>query len=264
MKTMILAGAGVAALAAVAASAQPTAPSAPPAPSIREMPREPRAMHPMTRAEVKAKVDAHFAKLDTNRDGYLTPDEIAAGHGMRGEGMAMHRMRADGPMAEGPMGDRPMREGQMAERQMRDGPMREGPMADGPGRDGRAEVFARLDSNHDGVVTRDEFMNAGPGAGRVERRVFVVRDGDGPGREGPGMGPGGGMGMRGGMGPGGGMHGRMMERMDSNHDGRISLAEAEAGALQAFDRADSNHDGVVTPEERQAARGMMRERFRRG
>jgi Ca2+-binding EF-hand superfamily protein len=239
MKTMILAGAGVAALAAVAVSAQPPAPSTPPAPpAMREMPPAPRAMHPMTRAEVKAKVDAHFAKLDTNRDGYLTPDEIAAAHGMRGEGMAMHRMRADGPMGEGPMADRPMREG---------------PMADGPGRDGRAEVFARLDANHDGVITRDEFMNAGPGAGRVERRVIVMRDGDGPGREGPGMGM-----------HGGGMHGRMMERMDSNHDGRISLAEAEAGALEAFDRADANHDGVVTPEERQAAHGMMRERFRRG
>jgi Ca2+-binding EF-hand superfamily protein len=258
MKTMILAGAGVAALAAVAAAAQPPAPSAPPAPpSMREMAPPPRAMHPMTRAEVKAKVDAHFAKLDANRDGYLTPDEIAAGHGMRGEGM--HRMRADGAMGDRPMAEGPMREGQMAGR-----PMREGAMADGPGRDGRAEVFARLDSNHDGVVTRDEFMNAGPGAGRVERRVFVMRDGDGPGREGPGMGPGGGMGMRGGMGPGGGMHGRMMERMDSNHDGKISLAEAEAGALEAFDRADANHDGVVTPEERQAAHGMMRERFRRG
>jgi Ca2+-binding EF-hand superfamily protein len=248
MKTIILAGAGVAALAAVAASAQPPAPAAPPAPSMREMPRAPREAHPVTRAEVKAKVDAHFARLDTNRDGYLTPDEIAAAHGPRGEGMAMHRMRPDGPMGEGPMADRPMGEGQMAER-----PKREGPMADGPGRDGRAEVFARLDANHDGVVTRDEFMNAGPGAGRVERRVFVIRDGDGDGREGPGMG------MR-----GGGMHGRMMERMDSNHDGRISLAEAEAGALQAFDRADANHDGVVTPEERQAARGAMRERFRRG
>jgi len=243
MKTMILAGAAVAALAAVTASAQPPAPSAPPAPpSMREMPA-PRAMHPMTRAEVKAKVDAHFAKLDTNRDGYLTPDEIAAGHGMRGQGMAMHRMRPDGAM-----GERPMAEGQMAER-----PMREGPMADGPGRDGRAEVFAHLDSNHDGVITRDEFMKAGPGDARVERRVFVMRDGDGPGRDGPGMG------MRGGA-----MRGHMIERMDANHDGRVSLAEAEARALEAFDRADANHDGVVTPEERAAAHGAMRERFRRG
>src|SRR4051812_50196271 len=98
MKTIILAGAGVAALAAVAASAQPPAPSAPPAPPAwRDAGPAPRAAHPVTRAEVKAKVDAHFAKLDTNRDGYLTPDEIAAGHGMRGAGMAMHRMRPDGP-----------------------------------------------------------------------------------------------------------------------------------------------------------------------
>ncbi|MEA3061163.1 MAG: hypothetical protein QOJ94_944 [Sphingomonadales bacterium] len=232
MKTLILAGAGVAALAAAAASAQPPAPPAPPAPSMREAPRAP---HPMTRAEVKAKVDAHFARLDTNRDGFLTPDEIAAGHGPRGEGFAMRRMHPDGPMGERGMADRPMREG---------------PMADGPGRDGRADVFARLDANHDGVVTRDEFMNAGPGSARVERRVFVMRDGDGPGRDGPGMGP-----------RAGAMRGHMIERMDSNHDGRVSLAEAEARALEAFDRADANHDGVVTPEERAAARGAMRERF---
>src|SRR4051812_19951197 len=231
MKVIILAGAGVAALAAVAASAQPPAPPAPPAPSMREAPRAP---HPMTRAEVKAKVDARFARLDANRDGYLTPDEIAAGHGPRGEGFAMRRPRADGPMAERPM--------------------REGPMAERPGRDGRAEVFARLDANHDGVVTRDEFMNAGPGDTRVERRrVFVMRDGEGDraGRDGPGFGP-----------RAGGMRGPMIERMDSNHDGRVSLAEAEARALQAFDRADANHDGIVTPEERQAAHGAMRERFR--
>jgi Ca2+-binding EF-hand superfamily protein len=229
MKAIIFAGAGVAAFAAVAAaSAQPPAPSAPP--SMREAPRAP---HPMTRAEVKAKVDAHFARLDANRDGFLTPDEIAAGHGPRGEGFAMHRKRPDGPMGEGPMADRPMREG---------------PMADGPGRDGRAEVFAHLDANHDGVVTREEFMNAGPGNAKVERRVFVMRDG-----EGSGMGP-----------RGGGMHGRMMERMDANHDGRVSLGEAEARALEAFDRADANHDGVVTPEEREAAHGAMRERFREG
>jgi hypothetical protein len=239
MKTIILAGAGVAAFAAFAASAQPPAPSAPPPPAgaWREAPPAPRDAHPVTRAEVKAKVDSRFARLDSNRDGYLTPDEIAAGHGPRGQGFAMRRMRPDGPTGEGPM----------AERQMR-----EGPLADE--RDGRAEVFARLDSNHDGVVTRDEFMKAGPGSARVERRVFVMRDGDGPGREGPGMGP------RGGM-RGGGMRGHMIERMDSNHDGRVSLAEAEARALQAFDRADANHDGIVTPEERQAARGMMRERF---
>src|SRR3954468_17049718 len=162
MKTIIFAGAAFAALAAVAASAQPGAPSAPPAPSMREAPRAP---HPVTRAQVKAKVDARFARLDANRDGYLTPDEIAAGRGGRGEGMAMRRMRPDGPMGERPLAERPMREG---------------PLADGPVRDGRAEVFAHLDANHDGVVTRDEFMNAGPGDSRVERRrVFVMRDGEG-------------------------------------------------------------------------------------
>jgi|SRR5438067_469987 len=40
---------------------------------------------------------------------------------------------------------------------------------------------------------------------------------------------------------------------DANHDGRLSLAEAVAGADASFDEADTNHDGKVTAEERCAA-----------
>ncbi|MEA3034902.1 MAG: hypothetical protein QOH04_661, partial [Sphingomonadales bacterium] len=186
---------------------------------------------PVTRAEVKAKVDARFARLDANRDGYISADEI------RSRGPEMRRDRAEGPDMRGP---RP--EGAMMDR------------SDG-GR--RAEMFARLDANHDGVVTRDEFLRAAPPS-RPRGEGFAPRP-----LEGRGEGPGPRFGGRGGHG---GFGGRGIERMDANRDGRVSLAEAEARALQAFDRADANHDGVVTPEERQAARGAMRERFqdRRG
>jgi hypothetical protein len=45
---------------------------------------------------------------------------------------------------------------------------------------------------------------------------------------------------------------------DANHDGRVSLQEATAAALQHFDRADLNHDGKLTPEERRQAHQLMR------
>jgi hypothetical protein len=53
------------------------------------------------------------------------------------------------------------------------------------------------------------------------------------------------------------MSGRMIVMADSDHDGRITLGEAEAMALQHFDQMDSNRDGRVTPEERRAGRPMI-------
>ena len=56
---------------------------------------------------------------------------------------------------------------------------------------------------------------------------------------------------------GGGMGARMIVMADTNKDGRITLAEAEAMALQHFDQMDTNHDGQVTPDERRAGHEMM-------
>ncbi|MEO6113277.1 MAG: hypothetical protein ABIP07_02350, partial [Sphingomicrobium sp.] len=49
----------------------------------------------------------------------------------------------------------------------------------------------------------------------------------------------------------------MIVMADTNKDGRITLAEAEAMALQHFDKMDANRDGKVTPEERRAGRPML-------
>jgi hypothetical protein len=62
------------------------------------------------------------------------------------------------------------------------------------------------------------------------------------------------------MHPGGGFGGRMIVMADTNKDGQITQAEAEALALQHFDQMDANKDGTVTPEERRAGRRMMFER----
>jgi Ca2+-binding EF-hand superfamily protein len=77
----------------------------------------------MTRDEVVAHVQKLFARLDTNRDGFITREEAAAAAKVR-----MHRRLATA--------DRPMPD--------------------------REAMFARLDTNKDGMISRDEYMSARP------------------------------------------------------------------------------------------------------
>ena len=44
-------------------------------------------------------------------------------------------------------------------------------------------------------------------------------------------------------------------RLDANKDGKVSAAEFKAGPLAAFDKLDLNHDGKITPDEQAKARG---------
>jgi len=112
-------------------------------------------------------------------------------------------------------------------------------------------AFDRLDSDRNGTISRDEFAKGHEQ--RIERRVEIrekrkeaAKDGKlSENREF----------RRHRMGGWGG--GRMIVMADTNHDGQITLAEAEAMALQHFDQMDSNHDGQVTPEERRAGRPMI-------
>jgi Ca2+-binding EF-hand superfamily protein len=53
---------------------------------------------------------------------------------------------------------------------------------------------------------------------------------------------------------------RLFDMADTNHDGRVSLQEAESAALAHFDKADLNHDGKITPDERQQIRTIRIER----
>jgi hypothetical protein len=108
----------------------------------------------------------------------------------------------------------------------------------------RADRFARLDANRDGVLSRAEFdARAGLRDG-ARRGVRGEHAGRGHGRFSGRM--------------GGGFGGRAFAALDLNRDGRVSLQEAQARALQAFDRADANRDGTVTPEERRTAREAFR------
>ena len=55
------------------------------------------------------------------------------------------------------------------------------------------------------------------------------------------------------------MHERMFEMADANHDGKVSLQEMTDAALRHFDMADANHDGRITPEERMQIHQRMKE-----
>ena len=105
----------------------------------------------------------------------------------------------------------------------------------------RNAVFDMIDTNHDGMISRDEFARA------PSPSSAAMTNGGGGGRHG-----------------GGGYAGmaRAMMAADTDHDGKVTLKEATAFALQRFDRQDLNHDGQVTPEERatfRAQRQQMRE-----
>ena len=54
------------------------------------------------------------------------------------------------------------------------------------------------------------------------------------------------------------LHGRMFEMADANNDGRVSLQEMTDAALRHFDMADANRDGRITPDERMRMHQHMR------
>jgi hypothetical protein len=196
--------AGLAAAFAAPLLAQPLL--APPAPTT---PTAPMAMgQTVTRAEVQARVEEHFAKRDANRDGVLTTDELPP----RGEHRAM-KMRHHGEMGEHSMGD---------------------PTA----------AFDRIDANRDGSISREEFAKGRQI--RIEKRVVVNQPGQ-PGQSGAmrGMHHGGGMmgaaifkladanhdgrvtlaeATTGAL--------RHFDMMDANRDGRLTPQERAAGRVQ--------------------------------
>lgn len=251
MKQVLIGGAVAALAMASAAVAAQTAPPPGVAPGVAPAPMAPPAPgtphvrvmfngdHDMTRAEVADHVGKMFAKLDTNHDGFIAKDEVEAMHTKM-----MSAMEKGGYIQK-----------RMAEHGMMEGD--------------RGAVFDKLDTNHDGNISRQEFT-AGKPQVRTEQ-VVVMRDGNmAPGAPGamPHMEGMDGMRMHmrhmGGMGMGGQFGGHLLEMADANHDGRVSLAEAQAAALAHFDKADLNHDGKITPDERQQGRQVMRIERRQG
>ena len=224
MKKALFAGVAAAAFVAIAPAVAQNAPALPAAPMAAPAPPHAPMMREHTRDEVVAKVREHFAKMDTNRDGFVTKAETNA---------LRDQMKAK--FAEG-------RAKRMEHRQERMAMNRE-------------HTFERLDTNNDGSISRAEFD-----AAHASRKARVDRNADGrqDARRMGGM-----MGKmhRGGMGH---MSGQMFEMADANKDGRVSLQEAQDAALRRFDTADSNRDGRISREEMMQRHQQMRAEHHKG
>ncbi len=187
-------------------------------------PARPMADGAMTRNEVVAMVRDHFSRFDSDKDGAITTGEIGE---LRGKRMALRAPRGGEPhvmMHEGPIGD---------------------PNA----------AFDRHDTNKDGVISRDEFAKGLEQ--RIEKRIVMREKVKGAAKSGK-------LGEMRMHRMGGGMGGtRMIVMADGDHDGRITLAEAEAMALKHFDEMDANHDGQVTRDERGARHRVIIKDIRR-
>jgi EF-hand domain pair/EF hand len=154
------------------------------------------------------------------------------------------------------------------------GKMHHGMMADGPKT--RAEVeakvkehFAAMDANKDGSVTVEE-RGAARQAKMSEMKDahFKAMDTNSDGSisraefdagHSATAGAHRGMGHKSG-GHGGGRGGAMMERRDTDDNGKLTLAEALSGPLARFDRIDTDKDGTISDKEREAARDARKDR----
>ncbi|HEX7695703.1 MAG TPA: hypothetical protein VF409_14520 [Sphingomonas sp.] len=105
----------------------------------------------ITRDEAMAQADARFDRLDTNKDGKLTPDELRPHGRMGGAGMAPPPPPADGAAPPPPP-----------------------PVPAMAGRGFGERMFARLDTNGNGVIDRDEFRAQ---AARCFDRMDTNKDG---------------------------------------------------------------------------------------
>jgi Ca2+-binding EF-hand superfamily protein len=221
MKNFLIASAALLAGTAAMAQTAPVAPAAPPPPMAHPM-----ADATMTRDEVVAMVRDHFGRMDADKNGSITTDEVMKGHDkMAGHIRDMRIEHGDGDKYGEPHVMRLER------------------------RDPK-EAFERLDSNKDGAISFDEFSKGREE--RIEQRIEIREGRKDAGKDGQWRGK---HAMR--MHHGGMMGGRMIVMADSDHDGKITLAEAQTMALQHFDQMDANHDGKVTPDERRAGRPII-------
>ncbi|HEX5237926.1 MAG TPA: EF-hand domain-containing protein [Sphingomicrobium sp.] len=186
-----------------------------------------RSSKPQTRAQAQARVAKTFARLDTNHDGYITEAEVQAVDAARAQKRQARAQNFD----PSKIFDRLDRDHDgkitVAEAAARRGHRGGVVQSQATGFTG---MFARADTNKDGVITRAEFESTGEQLRTRMQHLAVAR--------------------RGASG--------LFANADANKDGRISEAELEQDALAKFDRMDLNHDGTVTPEERQQSRQLFR------
>ena len=115
---------------------------------------------PMARADVIAKVDARFDKIDTNSDGVIDATEMAAHR----ETMRAARAERLASMSDEDKAKMHERRGMMKQRWAKRG----GAGSDGARSEGtKGGWLARIDTDGDGLITREEF--AAPMLRRFDR-----------------------------------------------------------------------------------------------
>lgn len=191
---------------------------------------------------------ALFDRLDTNKDGTVSRDEVPQEHqrlfdrllraANKGEDGKLSREEFLAALPQG----RPERPGDRP-RAAEDGPRPQRPMFD------RGAFFKRMDTNGDGKITKDELPE--PARERFERMLERAdKDGDGAiSREEfeslgppPGAGPRPG-GPRPGFAPGPPIG--VFRALDADGDGKLSASEIEA-ASAALKKLDKDGDGEVS------------------
>jgi Ca2+-binding EF-hand superfamily protein len=186
----------------------------------------------MQEHDVAAK--AMFTRMDADHDGRLTAEELhvrhrmmQGGHGMADDDMPRHAMPAR-DMEGDDHGMEDMHQRMAADMMARMDANHDGVVTAAENVAAAEAMFAKVDADHDGRVTATE-MAAGHGMMMREKRI--VRRGHG--------------------GP------DMLAMMDANHDGAVTEAEHAAAARTMFTRADSNHDSYVTQDEMKAFHAAM-------
>lgn len=229
MLKSLLRGAAVAAIVASGAAIAQAAPVPATAPAGTPHAHMRHMVKTETRTDVNGRVTKMFARLDTNHDGFISQAEIDALQAQRAQRMEQRAAKFD----PSKMFDRLdlNHDGQITTAEAEAARSQRAEAKDGKPAQANATafggLFARADTNKDGVVTKAEFDTMGE---QIKARM-----------EKAGM-------NRGHMGS------RMFETADTNKDGKVSLAEMQAVALSRFDKLDLNHDGTITPDERQQAR----------
>lgn len=230
MNKTFLGGAAAIALATGTALFAQAAPPAKPAPSAHKMMQQTEL-----RTDVQANVAKMFARVDANRDGFITNAELQAVGAQRQAKLAERaKERADkfDPAAMFARLDA-NKDGKITQAEA-DAAHNARAQAKGkvPAKPHANGFFARLDTNKDSMITRAEFDAA---AAQMHARLEQA-----------------------GMHHGGGFGEHMLAAADLNKDGKVSTAEMQQMALQHFDKADLNHDGKLTPDERKQSRPAKR------
>lgn len=221
MKTFLTASAlGAMLVAGVAIAMQSEGPAATP-------------KKPVTKAEMLARADARFDRMDANKDGQLDANERKAGADAARAAIAE---RKGGEMADF-MPGAGRRGGMVGEGMLqRIDTNGDGMISKAENRAAAEARFARMDANGDGTIGADE-----RGKGKWKR---------GGGRRGGDV-------TEGAPGP---MHGGKRHGMkaDTNGDGVITRAEFDASNAARFAAMDTNKDGKIDASElpQRGRRGM--------